>query len=218
LPLDSKSIGKAVGEAKKNAEKRKFRQSVELVVSLRDLDMKKPESRISEFVELPNPISKPVKVCVFASGDLALRAQRAGADRVMGREDLEKMAGDKKAARKLVRGYDFFIAEAPLMSLVGKVLGAMLGPRGKMPTPVPPTAPIDSVIERHRRSVRVRVRDQLNSQCRVGTEDMPDERIAENIQAVIARLEAKLPKGLRNIRAARVKTTMGSGAKIEISR
>jgi len=214
--LDSKSITKAVGEAKKNAAKRNFKQSVELILSLRDIDMKKPESRISEFVELPNAISKPVKVCIFATGDLAVRAQKAGADRVIGREELEKIAGDKKAARKMVRGYDFFIAEAPLMSLIGKVLGTILGPRGKMPTPVPPTAPIDSVIERHRRSVRVRVRDQLNSQCRVGTEDMADEKIAENIQVVIARLEGKLPKGLRNIRSARVKTAMGPVVKIEI--
>lgn len=216
MPLDSKSITKAVGEAKKNAAKRNFKQSVELILSLRDIDMKKPESRISEFVELPNAISKPVKVCIFATGDLAVRAQKAGADRVIGREELEKIAGDKKAARKMVRGYDFFIAEAPLMSLIGKVLGTILGPRGKMPTPVPPTAPIDSVIERHRRSVRVRVRDQLNSQCRVGTEDMADEKIAENIQVVIARLEGKLPKGLRNIRSARVKTAMGPVVKIEI--
>ena len=214
--MDSKSITKAVGEAKKNAAKRNFKQSVELILSLRDIDMKKPESRISEFVELPNAISKPVKVCIFATGDLAVRAQKAGADRVIGREELEKIAGDKKAARKMVRGYDFFIAEAPLMSLIGKVLGTILGPRGKMPTPVPPTAPIDSVIERHRRSVRVRVRDQLNSQCRVGTEDMADEKIAENIQVVIARLEGKLPKGLRNIRSARVKTAMGPVVKIEI--
>lgn len=216
MPLDSASISKAVGEAKKSAAKRNFRQSVELILGLRDLDMKKPESRISEFVELPNAISKPVKVCVFAGGDLAVRAQKAGADRVIGREELEKMAGDKKAARKLARSYDFFIAEAPLMALIGKVLGTILGPRGKMPTPVPPTAPIDSVIERHRRSVRVRVRDQLNSQCRVGTEDMPDERIAENIQAVIARLEGKLPKGLRNIRSVRVKTAMGPVVRVEI--
>lgn len=216
MPLDSASIGKAVGEARKNAAKRKFKQSVELILGLRDLDMKKPESRISEFVELPNAISKPVKVCVFAGGDLAVRAQRAGADRVMGREELEKMAGDKKAARKLARGYDLFIAEAPLMSLAGKVLGTILGPRGKMPTPVPPTAPIDSVIERHRRSVRVRVRDQLNSHCRVGTEDMSDEKIAENIQAVITRLEGRLPKGLRNIRSVKVKTAMGPVVRVEM--
>jgi len=216
LPVEKKAIIKAIGEAKKNSKKRGFNQSVDLILNLTELDLKKPENRLNETIDLPHPPKPVTKVVVFAGGDLALRAKSAGADQVLGRESLDAFASDKKGAKKLVRSTDYFIAETPLMSTVGKVLGSILGPRGKMPTPVLPNAPIDSVINRHRRSVRMRVRDQLNAQCSVGIESMTDEELADNIQTILTRVEGKLPKGLRNVREIGVKTTMGSFVKIEL--
>ncbi len=140
MPVPKDALAKAVAEVKAKAEKRKFSQSIELAVKLREVDLKKPESRINENLELPTPADKTAKVAVIAGGDLATRAKAAGADLVIGREDLDKMGREKKQARKIAQTYDFFIAEAPLMPQVGKTLGQMLGPRGKMPTPVPPTA------------------------------------------------------------------------------
>lgn len=215
MPIDRKSILKAVDEAKKGGKKRKLNQAVDVVFTLRDIDLKRPENRINELIELPHPSKPKVQIIVFAGGDLALRAQKAGANMVMGREDIERFANDKKGAKKLVKDTDFFLAETTLMATVGKVLGPVLGPRGKMPTPVPPTAPIDAVVERHRKSARVRIREQLSTQVSVGTEDMSDEVIADNIQAVVALLERRLEKGLKNIRNAYVKTTMGAPTKIE---
>jgi len=215
LPIDRKSILKAVEEAKKSVEKRRFTQAVDLILTLKDIDLKRPENRINELVELPHSSRSRVKIIVFAGGDLALRAEKAGADMILRREEIERFANDKKGAKKLVRDTEFFLAETTLMATVGKVLGPILGPRGKMPTPVPPTAPIDTLIERHRRSVKVRIRDQLNAQVSVGTEEMSSETIADNIQAVVALLERRLEKGLRNIRGAYVKTTMGPSVRIE---
>jgi len=216
LPIDKKAIAKAIDETKSGSKKRNFKQSIDLILNLTDIDIKKPENRINELVELPHPPKKNTKVIVFATGDLAVRAKNAGADGVLGKEDLDRLANDKKSAKKLAKETDFFIAEASLMPLVGRVLGPSLGPRGKMPTPTPPTATIGDIIERHRRIVRVRVRDQMNSQCSVGTEDMTSGMIAENVQAVITRLEGKLPKGLKNIRGAYIKTTMGPLTKLEL--
>jgi large subunit ribosomal protein L1 len=214
MPVSKDAIAKAVADMKSKSEKRKFNQSVELAVKLRDLDLKRPESRISESLELPTPASKDVKVAVIAGGDLAVRAKNAGADIIIGKDDLDKMGREKKQARKLAQNYDFFVAEAPLMPQVGKSLGQMLGPRGKMPTPIPPTAPIDDVIKRQRRNVRLKMKDQPVIQVKVGTEDMPDDTLVQNIQAVIARLEAKLEKGSKNISGVSVKTTMGPLVKV----
>ncbi len=133
---------------------------------------------------------------------------------VIGKEDLDKMGREKKQARKIAQNYDFFVAEAPLMPLVGKTLGQILGPRGKMPTPVPPTAAIDEVIKRHRRNVRLKMKDQAVVQCKVGTEDMSDDALVSNIQTVISRLEAKLEKGPKNIRSMALKASMGPPVKI----
>jgi large subunit ribosomal protein L1 len=85
-----------------------------------------------------------------------------------------------------------------------------------MPTPIPPTAPIDALIDRRRRTVQLRARSQLSAQCKVGSEDMNSEDIANNIETVLTRLERRLEKGLRNIKGAYVKTTMGPPTKITL--
>ncbi len=215
MPIDKRSVIKAVDEAKKSAKKRNFTQSINLILNLKDIDLKRPENRINELIELPHPSKPDTKIGVFATGDLALRAEKAKASVVLGREAIERFVNDKKGAKKLAEDTDFFLAETPLMATVGKALGTTLGPRGKMPTPVPPTAPIETIIDRHRRSLRVRLRDQPTIQISVGTEDMSNEVIADNIQAIFSLLERKLAKGSRNISRIYVKTTMGPPAKVE---
>ena len=218
MPLAKDEVARALGELRQNLVKRKFTQSIDLVVKLREVDLKKPENRINEAIPLPNPPEKPLKICVIASGDLGTRAKTAGADMLVSRSDMENLGKDKKAARKLAQDYDFFIAEAPLMPLVGRALGSFLGPRGKMPTPVPPTAPIEQIVSGHRKMVRVRMREQPVLQCRVGTESMSDDKLVENIQAVFSRIEQKLERGVKNIGEILVKTTMSKPVKINISK
>ncbi len=218
MPLAKDDISRALGELRKNLTKKKFTQSIELVVRLREVDLKKPENRINEVIPLPNPPENALKVCVIASGDLGTRAKAAGADMVVGRQEIDNLAKDKKGARKLAQDYDFFVAEAPLMPLVGRALGSFLGPRGKMPTPVPPNAAIDQIIANHRKMVRVRMREQPVLQCRVGTEAMPDEKLVENIQAVVSRIEQKLERGFKNIGEILVKGTMSKPVKISLTK
>src|SRR2546428_7993485 len=216
MPLSKDSLTKALGEVRSKTEKRKFTQAIELSVKLREIDLKKPEGRINENLELPTAADKDSKVAVIAGGDLAVRAKNAGADIIIGREDLDKLGRAKKEARKIANSYDFFVAEAPLMPLVGRTLGQILGPRGKMPTPIPPTAQIDEVIKRHRRNVRLKMKDQQVIQCKVGTEDMADDLLVQNIQTVISRLEAKLEKGPKNIKAISIKASMGPLVKVSM--
>ena len=215
MPLAKDQLLASLGELRKSETRPKFDQSIELIVKLREIDLKRPENRINESVELPNSLGKETKICVIASGDLATRAKAGQADLVLAREDLDALGKDKKAAKKLASQYDFFIAEAPLMPLVGRTIGPVLGPKGKMPTPVPPTAPIDQIVKSHRSLVRIRVREQPVVQCRVGTEKMSDDKIAENAQAVFSRLEAKLERGIKNIGTVLVKTTMGTPVRIQ---
>ena len=218
MPLAKDDVSRALGELRKGITKKKFTQSIDLVVRLREVDLKKPENRINETIALPNPPEKALKVCVIASGDLATRAKTAGADMLVGRQEVDNLSKDKKAARKLAQEYDFFIAEAPLMPLVGRALGSFLGPRGKMPTPVPPNAPIEQIVANHRKMVRVRMREQPVLQCRVGTEAMADDKLAENIQAVVSRIEQKLERGFKNISEVLVKGTMSKPVKISLTK
>ncbi len=215
MPLDKKNLLDAVKEAKEKSGQKKFNQTVDLILDIKEIDMKAPEGKIQEIVELPHATAKPNKICVIASGETALKARRAGADYVIERADLDALAGKKKDLRKIASDYDVFISEAPMMQIVGRTLGPVLGPRGKMPIPIPPNADLAALIEKHRKTIVVRMRSQPIIQTTIGTQNQSDEELVENIQAVLRVLEGKLKRGLKNIEMVFIKTSMGTPVKIK---
>ncbi|HKZ88451.1 MAG TPA: 50S ribosomal protein L1 [Candidatus Bathyarchaeia archaeon] len=215
MPLDKKTVVDALKEAKGKSGGKKFNQTVDLILNIKEIDMKAPEGKITEVVELPHATGKPNKIVVVASGELAMKARHANADKVIERGDLEALAGKKKDLRKLASDYDVFVSEAPLMALVGRTLGPVLGPRGKMPIPVPPTADIVPLLQKHRNTVIVRMRNQPIIQVSVGAESMSEDELWDNIQVVLRVLEGKLKRGLKNVKMAYIKTSMGTPVKIK---
>ena len=207
-------ILEAVKKAKEESKPRNFTQSVDVVITIKDLDVKKPENRIDEEVLLPNGRGKDVKIAFIADGELALQAKNSGADLVINKTELEEMGKDRKGAKKIANRQDFFVAQADMMPLVGRFLGPVLGPRKKMPKPVPATAKPEPIMERLKSTVKVRIKDQPVIQALVGTQDMEDELIAANIDAVLAVLDQKLEKGRNQIKSMYVKTTMGPVARV----
>ncbi|MHA1410529.1 MAG: 50S ribosomal protein L1 [Candidatus Odinarchaeia archaeon] len=220
MPVDKKKVINVVKEAKEKAKKRNFVESIDLMVNLVGVNLKNPESRINVELALPHPIHKNPKICVIATGDLAVQAKEAGANIVLNKADLEKYGKNKKEAKKLAKENDFFIAQADLMPLVGRFLGPVIAPRGKMPKPgtgiVPPTGNIKPVIENSRKLAKISMKKDPVIHLKVGNREMPDEELAENIQAVLNFLEGKLERGKNNIKSAFVKTTMGPPVKLEI--
>lgn len=202
----------AVKTALERSPKRNFTESIDLAINLRNIDMSKPQNRIDEDVILPSGLGKPVKVAVFASGELAVKAEKAGADLVIPPEQIDVLGENKPQAKILASEHDFFIAEASLMPSIGKSLGPVLGPRGKMPNPIPPGADIAKFIDRLRKTIKLRSKDKMTFHTIVGCESMAPEEIAENIDAIIKRLETKLDK--HNIRSIHVKTTMGPSVRV----
>lgn len=190
------------------AKPRKFSESIEVAVNLRDVDLSVPKNRVEEDIVLPKGRGKPIRIAVFASGELALKSRNI-ADIVIQPQEIEEYASNKRKARALATAYDFFIAEAPLMPVIGKRLGVVLGPRGRMPRPVPPTADLTNLINSMRNTVRVRSRDKRTFHAAIGTRDMPPEDLAENLDALMRRVIGKLERGRFNIQSAYVKTTMG---------
>jgi large subunit ribosomal protein L1 len=207
-------ILEAVKKAKEESKPRNFTQSVDVVITIKDLDVKKPENRIDEEVLLPNGRGKDVKIAFIADGELALQAKNAGADLVINKEELEEMGKDRKGAKKIANRQDFFVAQADMMPLVGRFLGPVLGPRKKMPKPVPATIKPEPIMERLKSTVKVRIKDQPVIQALVGTQDMDDELIAANIEAILVVLDQKLEKGRNQVKSMYVKTTMGPVARV----
>jgi len=200
------SLVEAVRRALELGKRRRFKQSVDLIVVLKDVDIRSPEGRLREVVFLPHKPRKEARICVVAEGDMAIKARELGVP-VYGRTDLQEMRQNRKLAKKVAQQCDWVLIRVDLMGLAGGVLGPALGPRGKAPTPVPPNADIAELVERYKRAVWVRTRNQPQVMCRVGTEDMSPEEIAENIEAVLNTIIQRL--GRQRIGRVIIKKTMG---------
>ena len=204
-------LAEVIKKAKEETKKRKFKQSIELIINFKDIDVKKGFA-INEVVQLPKTNS-PATVCVIATGEMSQKAKAAKADSVIGNEELAKFEANKRESRKFINKYDFFLADTKIMPTVGKALGQLLGPRGKMPTPVPFDAPSDAFLARFRTSIKVRTRASLSISCKIGDESMEDADLATNAFTVVSAIEKKLPNGEKNIKKVLIKTTMGKPVK-----
>ncbi len=189
----------------REGEKKKFKQTVDLIINLRNIDLKKPENKFSKDIILPNGRGKDINVCVISD------TIEGG----IGKIDIEEYGRNKSAAKQFTKKHDFFVCEAPLMPLVGKILGRYLGPKGKMPRLLPPGKDPKFVIEETKRSVRINVRDSPTIQIGVSAEDMSDEQIKENVEKVIEEVRKSLPAKAQ-LKNAYIKTTMGKPVKIGV--
>ena len=202
-------IEEAVKKVIEESKPRNFTQSIDVVITIKDLDVNKPENRLDEEVLLPNGRGKDVKIAFIAEGELAYQAEKAGADLVINKEQLEAYGKNRAQAKKVANSYDFFVAQSDLMPTVGRFLGPVLGPRKKMPKPIPASANPEVILGRLKSTVKVRVKDQPIVQSIVGSEDMTEAQIAENVDAILDVLDRNLEKGQKQIKALYIKTTMG---------
>ncbi len=203
------AIKEALDELRKN-KKRKFSQSVDLIMNLQDFDIKKQS--VNLFVTMPNKI-KEAKIGAF------LEKKSNFVDAITNAEFGRYK--DKKEIKKLLKKYDFFIANAKLMPAVATSFGRVLGPAGKMPSPqlgiVPDEseASIKSVLSKLDKVVRIKSKEPSLKIC-IGKENMKDEEIEENIKAVYNSILNALPKKKENIRNIMIKLTMSKPLKIEL--
>ena len=202
-----------VSELLGKAPERAFPESVEISVNLKELDLTIPKNRIEEEVPLPSGRGRPVKVAVFGSPELCEKVRKV-ADRAISPGELDELMKDKKASKKLVEEVDFFLAEAPMMPTIGRRLGVVLGPRGKMPRPVPPGSDPTNQIQSLKRSIRVRSRGNRTFHAAVGVRSMPAEQLAQNVDAVLTRIVSKLERGRMNVDSVYLKTSMGPSVRL----
>lgn len=210
--VTDRHLRELIKQARDGLDKRRFTQSAELTLILKDIDVKRGFS-LNEVVSLPHKLTDGSAICLIGSGDLAMRARKVGIPTVLEPQELDRLGTNKREARKLVRKHDFFLSDTSLMPSVGRSIGQFLGPKGKMPTPLPYGAPLESIVNRFQTSIRLRVKNQLSVSARVGDENMDDSSLANNSVAVVSAIEKKLPQGEKNIHGAVFKFTMSRSAK-----
>ncbi|MEM4248404.1 MAG: 50S ribosomal protein L1 [Candidatus Nanoarchaeia archaeon] len=201
----------------KEGEKRKFAQTIDLAINLKEIDINKEEGKLEEFLPLPHGRAKPAKIAAFVGPELKEHATKF-CDFFILSDDFSKW-NDARKIKKLAREYDFFIAQANIMPDIAKTFGRFFGPVGKMPNPkaglvVPPKANLEPLVKNLRKTIKVAIKKAPVILCAVGSETMADEQIADNIMAVLERVKTKLPKAQHNIANIIIKTTMGKPVKI----
>lgn len=201
-------IVEAVRKAK-TAKKRKFKQSIDLAIALRDVNLKDPSKRFSVEVLLPHVISPNIKLCVIGDAAIIKNAQDNDIGYTLDEEGVESLAKDPKQAKEFINNIDYFLAIPQLMAVVGKNLGRYLGPSGKMPTVLAPNANLGDFIARYTRTAKISLKQNPVIHCRIGDESMDDNELASNIRTVLNEVESRLEQGSNNIRNTVIKTTMG---------
>lgn len=198
----------------KNAPKAKFDETIEIAINL-DVDPRHADQMVRGVVSLPNGTGKTVRVAVFAKGDKAEEAKKAGAD-VVGADDL---------AEKVTKGeieFDRCIATPDMMGVVGR-LGKVLGPRGLMPNPKLGTVTMDvakAVKEVKGGQVEFRAEKTGIVHAGVGKASFSEVQIAENVRAFFDAIMKAKPSGAKGgtfVKKVSLSSTMGPGVKLEVS-
>tara|TARA_B100000035_G_scaffold233401_1_gene201621 strand:+ start:62 stop:706 length:645 start_codon:yes stop_codon:yes gene_type:complete len=209
------NINTAIKQAIEDAPERKFVQSVDIAFTIKDVDLKNPTNRIKEEIRLPSGRGREVKIAMFAAGEAATRAREAGIH-VITPPEIEELGGNKGRAKKIANQFDFFLSEVPHMGLIGRYLGTVLGPRGKMPRPVPPTLDPGALATGLQTTVVVKSGDKMTFHAVIGTVEQSQEELLANAMEVYNRVIGRLERGSGNIRSLFVKTTMGPSTRVEV--
>lgn len=209
------TLDEAINLIMKNAKEaaRKFDESLEIAMNL-GIDVKLSDQAVRGMVQLPHGTGKTMRVAVFAKGDKADAATKAGADIVGADELAEKILGG-------FADFDRVIATPDMMGVVGK-LGKVLGPRGLMPNPklgtVTPNV-ADAVKAAKAGSIEFRAEKAGIVHAGIGKLSFTEQALLENARAFVQAITRARPNGVKGTYINRVtlSSTMGPGVKVELS-
>lgn len=215
MSLPSKEVlASYIAKAIEAGKGRNFKQSIDMTIVLKDVDIKTQQIKLREIIYLPRGRGKEARVCVVGDPDIVESANEAGVYRVILSSELKDI--NKKQAKKIASECDWLLVKPDLMGVVGRTLGPALGPRGKIPVPIPSGGALKSIVARYKNSVLVRIKDQPVIMTMIGTEDMKPDDLAENALTILNTIEGKLPARAGNIGKILFKTTMGIPVEVEL--
>jgi large subunit ribosomal protein L1 len=206
------SVEEAVKLVKERA-KAKFDETIEMAFNL-GIDPKHADQNVRGVISLPHGTGKTVRVAVFAKGEKAEAAKKAGAD-LVGADDL----AEKVQAGQM--DFDRVIASPDMMVTVGK-LGKVLGPRGLMPNPKLGTVTNDiaeAVKAAKGGQVEYRAQKEGIVHAGVGKASFSEQALVENVKALINAVSRAKPAGAKGtyMKKVSLSSTMGPGLKLDVS-
>jgi large subunit ribosomal protein L10Ae len=200
--------------SKENNKDRKFTQSIELQIGLKDYDPQK-DKRFAGTVRLPNIPRPNMKICLIGDAKHLEEAKAAGLDiECCDLDSLKKFNKEKKPIKRWAKKYQILIASDSVVKKIPVVLGPVLNRIGRFPQPVTHAEPLKNKIDDIRASVKFQLKKVLCMACAVGNQSMTEDQLRQNITMAINFLVSLLKKGWNNVKGLVLKTTMGKPIRI----
>jgi len=212
--LNVDGVKKAITEilAKSQEKKRKFVETVELQIGLKDYDTQR-DKRFSGVVKLPNIPRPRMKICVL--GDAVHCEAAQGIDMPFKSvDDLKKLNKNKKMVKKLARSFDAFMASQALIPQIPRLLGPGLNKAGKFPTMITHTENLKAKADEIKSNVKFQLKKVLCLGVAVGNVDMAEDELRVNVLMSINFLVSLLKKNWNNVKTLHIKSTMGPSQRI----
>ena len=190
-----------------NVKKRKFTETVELQIALKNYDPQR-EKRFSGSLRLPSVCKKSLKFCILGDALHCEKAEELGID-FRDVEMLKQFNRNKKLVKKLAQQYDVFFASETVIRQIPRLLGPGLNKAGKFPTLITHSDNIQQKMHEVQCTVRFQMKKVLCLGVAVGHVELSKDQIVQNIQMAINFLVSLLKKHWQNVRALYVKSSMG---------
>merc|ERR1712062_363640 len=193
-------------------KKRKFTETVELQISLKNYDPQK-DKRFAGTVKLRNIPKPKMKVCVL--GD-QMHCDEANAQDIpcMSAEDLKKLNKNKKLVKKLAKKYDAFLASDTLIKQIPRILGPGLNKAGKFPSMLTHGDNMVAKVEELKATIKFQLKKVLCLAVAVGNVSMQADDLTANIGLAINFLVSLLKKNWQNVRSLYIKSSMGPSQRL----
>ncbi|CAN0097302.1 unnamed protein product [Ascophyllum nodosum] len=195
------------GDAEVVGKKRKFTESIELQVTLKNYDPQR-DKRFSGTFKLPTIPRPRMKICMLGNAVHCEQAEQIGLDH-MSVEDLKKFNKNKNLIKKFAKKYDAFLASDSLIKQIPRLLGPGLTKAGKFPTLVNAGDNLQSKVDTVRATIKFQMKKVMCLSVAVANVEQSKNEIELNVQLAANFLASLLKKNWQNIKVMYVKSTMG---------
>ena len=210
--LSTEQITDAIQTALKERKKRKFVESLDFQVMLRDFDPNK-DKRFNSATTLNHPIKASLKFCVIGTIGHVEEAKAAGHEGILV-DDLKKFNNEPKLIKKWARKFDVILVSDSKNKDVTKLVGRYITSIGKLPVTLHENEKVAEKTNEMLRTIRFRIKKFPWLGQSFGIDNLPEEDLRQNLTKSVNFLVSLLPKGWQNIKTIHIKSTMGKPVKL----